>query len=129
MDFGGEAVGHVAGGGEPARGIEQIGDGLLDGGELEAFDGAVFIAGDGAVVVEGPVVGLAGDEGRGGRDADGAVGGALAGEQLAGVVGDFGDFERGMEAEADHLGVFGRGEGDGGLWRRDDGWWCRARRR
>jgi hypothetical protein len=50
--------------GEPAAGIEQVGDGFLDGGQLEAFDGAVFIAGDGAVVVEGPMVGLAGGEGR-----------------------------------------------------------------
>ena len=64
VHLGGEAVGEVAGGGKPARGIEQVGDGLLDGGELDAFDGAVFIAGDGAVVDEGPVDGLAGDEGR-----------------------------------------------------------------
>ena len=31
------------------------------------------------------------------------------------VVGDLVDLERGVEAEADHLGVFGRGEGQGGL--------------
>ena len=63
MDFGGEAVGHEAGGGKPAGGVEQVADGFLDGGELEAFDGAVFVAGDGAVVDEGPVGGLAVDEG------------------------------------------------------------------
>jgi hypothetical protein len=61
-----ETIGHVAGGGEPARGVEQVSDGLLDGGELEALDGAVFIAGDGAFVNEGPVV-LAGGERFGGR--------------------------------------------------------------
>ena len=115
MHLGGEAVGHVAGGGKPAGGIEQIGDGLLDGGELEAFDGAVFVAGDDAFVFKGPVGGLAGDEGRGRCDADGAVGEALAGEQLAGFVGDLGDLERGMKAEADLVGVLGRGEGDLGL--------------
>ena len=82
-NLGGEAVGHEAGGGEPARGVKQVGDGLLNRGELEAFDGAVLGAGDDAFVVEGPVHGLVGD-GRGcGRDADGAVGGALAGEDLA----------------------------------------------
>ena len=60
VDLGGEAIGHEAGGGKPARGVEQVGDGLLDGGELQAFDGAVFAAGDGAVVFEGPMSGLAG---------------------------------------------------------------------
>jgi hypothetical protein len=110
--FGGEAVGHVAGGGEPARGIEQVADGFLDGGELEAFDRAVFVAGDDAVVDEGPVGRLAGNEGRAGGNADGAVGGALAFEQFAGIVGDFGDFERGMKAEVDHVEVGGRGKGD-----------------
>ncbi len=115
VHLGGEAIGHEAGGGEPARGIEQIGDGLLDRGELEAFDRAVFIAGDDAFVVEGPVVGLAGGEGLGGSDANGAVGEALAGEQFAGIVGDLGDLESGMKAEADLVGAFGRGEGDLGL--------------
>ena len=129
VDLRGEAIGHVAGGGEPARGIEQVGDGLLDGGQLEAFDGAVFVAGDDALVVEGPVDGLSGGEGLGRRDADGAVGEPFAGEQLAGIVGDLGDLERGMKAEADFVGVFGRGEGDLGLWRRCGAWRCRARRR
>ena len=50
--------------------------------------------------------GLALGEGRGWGDADGAVGGALAGEELAGLVGDFGDLERGMKAEVDHLERF-----------------------
>ena len=117
VDFGGEAVGQVAGGGKPARGVEQIGDRLLDGCQLQAFDGAVFAAGDDAVVFECPMSGLAGDEGGGWRDADGAVGRALAGENLAGVIGDLVDLQGGMEAEADHLGVFRRGEGDGGLRR------------
>ena len=111
-NLGGEAVGHEAGHGKPAGRIEQVADGLLDGGELEAFDGAVFVAGDDAVVDEGPVDGLAVDEGRVCGDADGAVGGALALEEFAGVVGDFGDFERGMEAEGDDVEVGGRGEGD-----------------
>ena len=93
VHLGGEAIGHEAGGGEPARGIEQVGDGLLDGGQLEAFDGAVFAAGDDAVVLEGPVSGLAGSEGGGRGDANGAVGGALASEHLAGVVGDLGDLQ------------------------------------
>ena len=56
--------------------------------------------------------GLAVDEGRVGGDADGAVGRALAFEQLAGVVGDFGDFERGMEAEGDDIEVCGGGKAD-----------------
>ena len=81
MHLGGEAVGHVAGGGEPARGVKQIADGLLNGGQLEAFDGSVFVAGDGAVVDEGPVAGLAGDEWSSRGDANGAVGGTLAIEQ------------------------------------------------
>ena len=59
VDFGGEAVGQVAGGGKPARGIEQVGDGLLDGCELQAFDRAVFVTGDGAFVFECPTRGLA----------------------------------------------------------------------
>ena len=38
-------------------------------------------------------------------------------EDLAGLVGDFCDFERGVEAEADDFGVIGRGEADDGLGR------------
>ncbi len=114
VDLGGEAVGQVAGHGEPAGGIEEVGDGLLNGSELEAFDGAVFLACDDAVVLEGPVLGLSLDDGRDGCDADGAVGEALAGEELAGIVGNLGDFEGGMEAEADVGGVVGGGEGDNG---------------
>ena len=112
MQFGGEAVGHEAGHGKPAGRIEQIADGLLNGGELEPFDGTVFVAGDDAVVNEGPVSGLAVGEGRVGGDADGAVGGALALEQLAGIVGDLGDLERGMEAEGDDVEVGGGGKAD-----------------
>ena len=55
---------------------------------------------------------LAGDEGRGGGDANGAVGGALALEQLAAFIGDLGDLERGMKAEVDHVEIGGRGEAD-----------------
>jgi hypothetical protein len=112
VQFGGEAVGHEAGGGEPAGGIKQVADGFLDGGELEPFDRAVFVASDDAVVDEGPVGRLAVNEGRAGGNADGAVCGALGFEQFAGIVGDFGDFERGMEAEGDHVEVGGRGKGD-----------------
>ncbi len=57
---------------------------------------------------------LAGDEGRRGGDANGAVGGALAFEQLAAFIGDLGDFERGMKAEVDHVEIGGRGEADHG---------------
>ena len=110
-----EAVGLVASGGEPARGIEQVGDGLLDGGELEAFDRAVFVARDDALVFEGPVGGLSGGEGLGRRDADGAVGEPFSGEQFARFVGDLDDLECGMEAEADFVGAFRRSEGDLGL--------------
>ena len=67
MKLSGEAIGHEARGREPARGIEEVGDGLLDGGELEAFDGAVFGTGDRAVVLEGPMSSLPGR--RGGRRA------------------------------------------------------------
>jgi hypothetical protein len=111
----GEAIGHEAGGGEPACRVEQICDRLLNRSELEAFDRAVLIAGDNAFVVECPVVGLASGEGFGGGDANGAVGETLTGEQLAGVVGNFVDLESGMKAEADLVGAFGRGEGDLGL--------------
>ena len=118
----------IAGGGEPARRIEQIGNGLLNRGELEAFDGAVFIAGDGAFVLEGPVVGLAVGEGRGGSDANGAVGGALAGEKFAGVVGDLGDLEGGMKAKAD-LSAFSGAVKVTMALAGGDGWRCRSRRR
>ncbi len=64
VHLGGEAVGHVAGAGKPARGIEQVSDGLLDGGQLQSFNGAVFAAGDGAVVFKCPASWLAGDERR-----------------------------------------------------------------
>ena len=58
--------------------------------------------------------GLAGDEGRGGGDANGAVGGALALEQLAAFIGDLGDLERGMKAEVDHIEISGSGKADHG---------------
>ena len=51
-------VGHVSGGGEPARGVKQISDGLLNGGQLETLDRAIFSASDGALVLEGPAHGL-----------------------------------------------------------------------
>ncbi len=51
-------------------------------------------------------------ERRVGGHADGAVGRALGFEQFAGVVGDFGDLERGMEAEVDHVEVGRRGKAD-----------------
>jgi len=112
VQFGGEAVGHEACGGEPAGRIKQVADGFLDGREFEAFDRAVFVASDDAVVDEGPVGRLAVNERRAGGNADGAVGGALGFKQFAGIVGNFGDFERGMEAECDHVEVGGRGKGD-----------------
>ena len=55
VDLRGEAVSEVAGRWGTSARVEQIGDGLLNGGQLEAFNGAVFVAGDGAVVLEGPV--------------------------------------------------------------------------
>jgi len=61
------------------------------------------------------MVGLGGDEGRGGSDADGAVGAAFAGEDFAGVVCDASDFEGGVEAEADHFKGWRRGEGNRGF--------------
>ena len=103
MDFGCEAISQIAGGGKPARGIEQVGDGLLDGGEFQAFDRTVFVPGDGAFVFEGPMGGLAGDERSGWRDADGSVGGTFAGEHFSGRIGDLIDLQSGMETEADHL--------------------------
>ena len=105
MHFGTEAVGHKAGRGEPARGVKQVADGFLNGGELEAFNGTVFVAGDNAVVDEGPVHGLRVNEGRVCGDADGAVSSALGLKHLAGVVGDLGDLERGMKAECNHVKV------------------------
>ena len=117
VQFGGEAVGEVAGHGKPARWIKEVGDGFLDGGELEPFFRTVFIAGNGALVGECPAGGVAFDEGRGGGDADGSVGGAVAGEQLACFVGDFGELERWVKTEVDDIGILRRGESDdcGGL--------------
>ena len=112
VHLGGEAIGHKAGGWEPASGVKEITDGLLNGGQLEALDGSVFIAGDGAVVDEGPAAGLAGGECNSRGDANGAVGGTLAIERLAVFVGDFGDFERGMKAERDDVKIGWRDEAD-----------------
>ncbi len=103
----------IAGDGEPARGVEQVGDGFLNGGELEAFDGAVFGAGDDAVIIEGPVMmtcplvkGVAGAT----RMVPSAERSPVRG--FAGLVGDFVDFQRGVKAEGDELHVFRGGEGD-----------------
>ncbi len=117
VELGSEAVGHEAGGGEPARSVEQVGNGFLNSGQLEAFNRAVFVAGDDAFVFECPMGGLARGEWLGRRDADGSVGEALAGEKLAGLVSDFGDFEGRMKAEADLVCAFRRGKGDLGLGR------------
>ena len=114
VHLGGEPVGEVARHRKPAGRVEQVGDRLLDRGQLQALNGAVFIAGNHTLVHEGPVVDRSFHKGRQRRNADGAVGGALAGEQLAGFVGDFGDLERGMEAEADQLKGLRCSEGDGG---------------
>ena len=113
VDLRSEAVSHVSGRGKPARGIKEVGDGLLDGRQLQTFDGAIFAAGDGAVVFKLPMSGLAGDERSRRCDADGSVGRALASKDLAGIVGDLVDLQRGMKTEADHLGVFRCGESDG----------------
>ncbi len=128
MHLGGEAVGHVAGRGKPAGRIKQIADGLLDGREFQSFDRPVLVAGDGAVVNEGPMVGLAGNERRGGSDADGSVGGALTIEQLAAFIGDFGDLERGMKAEIDDVEIGGRGKADTLPWPLDGAPWYPIRR-
>ena len=52
VHLGGEAVGEEAGHGKPAAGVEQDADGVGDGGELDAFDGAGVGAFESAGVLE-----------------------------------------------------------------------------
>ncbi len=116
VHLGGEAVGVEAGlrHGEPAAGVEQDGDGVGDGDELDAFDGAGF-GGGRAGVVEGPGNGGALGDGVGEGDADGVLRGeALGGEGLVFVVGDAGDGEAVVELEGGGGEVFEGGEGDDG---------------
>ena len=88
--------------GNQRAGIEQVGDRLLDGGQLQAFDGTVFVAGDDAFVFKGPVRRLGpATNGRGRGDADGAVGEPLAGEHLAAASVILVTLRAGMKAEAD----------------------------
>ena len=116
MHLGGEAVGVEAGlgHGEPAAGIEQDGDGVGYGDELDAFDGAGFDGG-GAGVVEGPGDGGALGDGVGEGDADGVLGAeALGGEGLVFGVGNAGDGEAVVEFEGGGVEIDERGEGDDG---------------
>jgi hypothetical protein len=50
-----------------------------------------------------------------GSDADGAVGGSLAGEHFAGLVANLGDFKGGVKAEGDQLHGIRRGKVDLGF--------------
>ena len=95
VHLGRESIGHVAGHRKPARGIQQVADGLLNGREFQSLNRSVLVAGDGAVVNESPVLSLALNKGGGGGDADGPVGGPLAIEQLALFIGDLGTLSAG----------------------------------
>ena len=115
MHLGGEAVGEEAGHGKPAAGVEQDADGVGDGGEFDALDGAGVGAFEGAGVFEvvggGGALGQGIDEG----EADGVVGGqALGFERLAFGVGGFGDLEAVVQLEGGGGEVFEGGEGDVG---------------
>ena len=56
--------------------------------------------------------GLAGNQGRVGSDADRAVGGAFAIEQLAAFIVILSDLERGVKAKGDHVEIGGGREAD-----------------
>ena len=105
-----EPVGHVPGGREPARPIEQVRDRLLDRGQLQALHRAVLVARDHALIFKCPVVGLPLQKRGGRRHPNRPIGGPLARQELAGVVGDLGDLESWMKAKAHHLQVFRRGK-------------------
>ncbi len=113
VHLGGEAVGEEAGHGEPAAGVEQDADGIFDGGQLDAFDGAGVGAFQSTGVLE--VVGGGGALGHGcgqGEADGGVVGQALVLQRLALLVGRLGDLQAVVQLEGGIGQLFERGEGD-----------------